>query len=116
MKIYNTLTRQTEDFVPINNNEVRMYSCGPTVYDHAHIGNLSSYIFADTLRRVLKVAEYDVQHVMNLTDIEDKIIRRSRESFPDESPEESLHKLKREYGQLFFYDMTAIGNDTSVMK
>jgi cysteinyl-tRNA synthetase len=67
--LYNTLTREKEEFVPIDAKEVRMYSCGPTVYDHAHIGNLRAYIFADTLERVLKYSGYAVKRVMNITDI-----------------------------------------------
>ena len=58
MKLYNTLTHSVDNFTPLQNNTVRMYSCGPTVYNHAHIGNLSSYIYADTLRRTLKAIGY----------------------------------------------------------
>lgn len=116
MKLHNTLTRKTEDFKPLDGNTVRMYSCGPTVYNHAHIGNLSSYIYADTLRRVLALSDYEVQHVMNLTDVEDKIIRRSQELYPDDSPEDAMSRLTKEYGQLFKDDMVAIGNDTVAMK
>lgn len=116
MKIYNTLTKTAEDFTPLDEHGVRMYSCGPTVYDHAHIGNLSSYVYADTLRRVLLASGYKVQHVMNLTDIEDKIIRRANDRFSGISPKEALHKLTREYGQLFFDDMDAINNDTHAMQ
>jgi cysteinyl-tRNA synthetase len=116
MKIHNTLSRKTEEFKPLHTDDVRVYSCGPTVYDHAHIGNLSSYVFADTLRRVIVASGHKVQHVMNFTDIEDKIIRRSKERYPDDSPEEALRKLTREYGQLFLDDMKAIGNDTKAMK
>jgi len=116
MKLHNTPTRKIEDFVPIDKNKVRIYSCGPTVYNHAHIGNLSSYIYADLLRRVLAAGDLTVQHVMNFTDVEDKIIRTSQERYPDMSPEEALHKLTREYGQLFLDDMEAIGNDTAAMK
>ena len=59
MRLHNTRHHQTEEFTPLNGNQVRMYSCGPTVYNHAHIGNLSSYIYADILRRTLKAAGYD---------------------------------------------------------
>ena len=88
MKIFNTLTRQKEEFKPIDENEVRMYSCGPTVYDYAHIGNLRAYLFMDTLRRVLKYNGYKLKHVMNITDVghltsdadsgEDKMMKASR--------------------------------------
>ena len=69
LKVYNTLTRKKEDFVPINDREVRMYSCGPTVYKYAHIGNLRAYVFMDELRRVLEYDGYKVKSVMNITDV-----------------------------------------------
>jgi cysteinyl-tRNA synthetase len=79
LKFYNTLTRELELFTPIDAGKVRMYTCGPTVYNFAHIGNLRAYTFEDLLRRVLKFAGYEVYHVMNLTDVDDKTIRSSRE-------------------------------------
>ena len=66
---YNTLTRNKEIFNPIKNTEVSMYSCGPTVYSYAHIGNFRTYIFVDTLRRVLEYNGYKMKHVMNITDV-----------------------------------------------
>ncbi|HOZ55072.1 MAG TPA: cysteine--tRNA ligase [Clostridia bacterium] len=69
MKIFNTLTRKKEEFIPIDKKEVRLYSCGPTVYYFAHIGNLRAYLFMDNLRRVLKYNGYDLKHVMNITDV-----------------------------------------------
>ena len=71
MKIYfyNTLTRNKDEFKPINKNEIKMYSCGPTVYYFAHIGNLRAYLFMDTLRRTLKYNGYNLKHVMNITDV-----------------------------------------------
>lgn len=69
LHLYNTLSRAKEEFTPIDGNKVRMYSCGPTVYNHAHIGNLRAYVFADTLERVLKYSGYEVKRVMNITDI-----------------------------------------------
>lgn len=88
MKLYNTLTRKIEEFKPIKANEVRMYSCGPTVYYYAHIGNLRAYLFMDTLRRVLKYNGYHLKHVMNITDVghlvsdaddgEDKMLKAAR--------------------------------------
>ncbi len=74
-KIYNTATRRKEEFIPINKDEVGIYSCGPTVYDVSHIGNLSSFIFADVIRRWLEFLGYKVTSVLNITDVEDKIIR-----------------------------------------
>ncbi len=69
MKLYNTLSRTKEEFVPINDNVVGLYTCGPTVYNYAHIGNLRTYIFEDILRRTLEYNKYDVNHVMNVTDV-----------------------------------------------
>ena len=116
MKLHNTLTRSTEYFAPLYDNRVRVYSCGPTVYDHAHIGNLYSYIFADTLRRTLKIAGYEVNHAMNYTDIDDKTIRRSREQYPDDDPHEALAKLTNHYIMVFLDDMQSVGNDTKALE
>lgn len=69
MKLYNTLTKQVEEFIPIESNVVRMYTCGPTVYDYAHIGNLRTYIFEDVLQKGLEYLGYDVKRVMNITDV-----------------------------------------------
>ncbi len=77
LKFYNTLTKEKEEFIPINKNEVRMYTCGPTVYNYPHIGNYRAYIFGDILKRYLKYSEYTVKHIMNITDIDDKTIRDS---------------------------------------
>jgi len=74
-KIYNTATKKKEEFVPVKRGQVGMYSCGPTVYDVSHIGNLSSFIFADVIRRWLEFLDYKVISVLNVTDVEDKIIR-----------------------------------------
>ena len=69
LKLYNTLTRRKEKFVPIEEGKVRMYTCGPTVYDYAHIGNLRAYIFADILEKSLEYLGYKVKRIMNITDI-----------------------------------------------
>ncbi len=79
MKIYNTLTRKKEEFVPINEKEVRMYSCGPTVYNYFHIGNARPFIIFDTVRRYLEYKGYKVNFVQNFTDIDDKMIKRANE-------------------------------------
>ena len=116
MKLYNTLTRKTGTLRPLKDNHVRMYSCGPTVYDHAHIGNLSAYIFADTLRRTIRqVADFEVTHAMNYTDVDDKTIRRSRERYPDMEPNQALRTLTDEYIKLFLDDMDKIGNATQAL-
>src|SRR3954465_5515149 len=69
MKLYNTLTRTVEDFKPLKPGEVTLYTCGPTVYNYYHIGNLRNAVFNDTLRRALAADGYDVKHVMNITDV-----------------------------------------------
>jgi cysteinyl-tRNA synthetase len=115
MKLYNTLTRSIEPFTPLQDT-VRIYSCGPTVYDHAHIGNLSAYIFADTLRRTLHITGNTMQHAMNYTDVDDKTIRRSRERYPDMEPREALRKLTDTYIDVFLDDMRTIGNDIEAIQ
>lgn len=77
MKIYNTLTRKKEEFVPIDKDNVKMYSCGPTVYDYFHIGNARPFIIFDTMRRYLEYRGYKVTFVQNFTDIDDKMIKRA---------------------------------------
>jgi len=69
IKLYNTLTKEKEEFIPIKKGSVGIYSCGPTVYNHPHIGNIRSYVFADILSRALKYSEYNVKHVINITDV-----------------------------------------------
>ena len=74
LKLYNSLARKKQDFKPLKKNEVTIYSCGPTVYGKPHIGNLSSFLTADLLKRYLEFSSYRVHHVMNLTDVDDKTI------------------------------------------
>jgi cysteinyl-tRNA synthetase len=98
-KIYNTLTRSIEVFNPIKKGEVGMYTCGPTVYDYAHIGNFRAYIVSDLLKRYLKYKGYRVKQVMNLTDVDDKTIRNSREQgIP-------LQRYTAKYKKAFFEDL-----------
>ena len=78
-RLYNTLSRQVEPFAPSDGETVRMYSCGPTVYNRAHLGNFRTFIFVDLLRRALALGGWRVQQVMNLTDVDDKIIKRAAE-------------------------------------
>lgn len=80
LRIYNTLTRIKEDFQTLEEGKVRMYVCGPTVYDNAHVGHAMSSIVFDIIRRYLEYRGYVVKHVMNFTDVDDKIIRRANES------------------------------------
>src|ERR1039457_1407513 len=77
IRFYNTLSGKIEDFRPIDDKRVRMYACGPTVYDYGHIGNFRTFIAVDLLYRFLRQSGYDVRYVMNITDVEDKIIRNS---------------------------------------
>ena len=79
MKIYNTLSRQKEEFVPIDKNEVKMYACGPTVYDYIHVGNARPAMVFDVMRRYLEFRGYKVKFVQNFTDIDDKMIKRANE-------------------------------------
>src|SRR5512145_472321 len=82
LKLFNTLTRKVEDFTPLDaaGRQVGMYCCGPTVYDFAHIGNWRTFVFGDLVRRYLQFNGYEVRHVMNITDVEDKIIKRVQET------------------------------------
>src|SRR5262247_1733093 len=82
LKLFNTLSRSLEEFVPLDprGKSVGMYCCGPTVYDFGHIGNFRTFVFSDLVRRYLEFKGYGVRHVMNVTDVEDKIIARVREA------------------------------------
>jgi cysteinyl-tRNA synthetase len=77
LRLYNTLSQQLEEFSPARDNTVRMYSCGPTVYDYAHIGNFRTFTFVDLLRKWLRANGFQLNHVMNVTDVDDKIIRNA---------------------------------------
>ena len=113
---YNTLTRKKELFKPINEKEVRIYSCGPTVYKDATIGNMRTSIFQDVLRRVLRYNGYKLKHAMNITDVghlvsdgdegEDKMVKSAREEH--KSPEE----IAKHYTKLFFDDLKALNLET----
>lgn len=105
LKLFNTLSRKTEDFQPLADKKVGLYSCGPTVYNYAHIGNLSAYIFVDLLKRYLRYRGYAVKHVMNLTDVDDKTIRGAKQAG------ESLHDFTEKYAQAFFADLQALNID-----
>src|SRR6476469_4454363 len=77
LRFYNTLSQQLEEFSPARDNTVRMYTCGPTVYDYAHIGNFRTFTFVDLLRKCLRANNFNLDHVMNITDVDDKIIRNA---------------------------------------
>lgn len=112
LKVYNTLTRKKEDFVPIDEKCVRMYSCGPTVYSYAHIGNLRTYVFMDIIRRVLKYDGYKIKGVMNITDVghllsdgdegEDKMAKAAREQ------KKTPWEIAAYYTDVFFKDIEAL--------
>ena len=80
LNLYNSLTRSKEVFKPNKNGKVSMYTCGPTVYDVSHIGNFRTFIFEDLLKRWLMHLGYEVKHVMNITDVDDKTIKKSMDS------------------------------------
>jgi cysteinyl-tRNA synthetase len=103
MKLYNTLTQKKETFVPIEAGKVRMYSCGPTVYNYFHIGNARPFIVFDVLRRFLEYTGYEVTFIQNFTDVDDKIINRSHEE--GISPGDVSEKYIQEY----FTDADALG-------
>ncbi|NJE31079.1 cysteine--tRNA ligase [Thermococcus sp. 18S1] len=102
IRVYNTLTKQKEEFRPLRDGEVRMYVCGPTVYDYTHLGHARTYVAFDVIRRYLEHRGYSVLVVMNFTDIDDKIIRRANET--GEDPKELAEKFLR----LFLEDMEAL--------
>ena len=103
MQFYNTLNRKKEEFQPLEKGKVKLYTCGPTVYDFAHIGNLRAFLFEDILRRYLEFEGLQVLHVMNITDIDDKTIRRSQEE------KRPLFDFTEEYTQAFFDDLNELG-------
>ncbi|MCT4593932.1 MAG: cysteine--tRNA ligase [Anaeromicrobium sp.] len=103
MKIYNTLTRQKEEFKPLDEKEIKIYACGPTVYNYFHIGNARPFVVFDTLRRYLQYRGHNVKFVQNFTDVDDKIINKAREE--GISPK----KLSEKYINEYFQDADAIG-------
>ena len=102
LRFYNTLSQSVEEFVPLHGNEVRMYTCGPTVYNYAHIGNLRTFTFEDVLRRWLGVRGYKLNHVMNITDVEDKIIRNAA------AQGKSIYEYTDTYYRAFLEDIAAL--------
>ena len=99
MQLHNTLSRKKEEFSPIDKNQVQMYTCGPTVYNYAHIGNYRAYISADILKRVFLYGGYKVKHIMNLTDVDDKTIRDSQKEG------KGLKEFTEFYAEKFFEDI-----------
>lgn len=114
MKLYNSLTRKKEDFVPLRAGQVGMYSCGPTVYDKIHIGNLRAFITADLLQRSLRQLDGAVLNwVMNITDIDDKIIARLARDYPGVDPEVARARLTKHFTEVFLHDITQVGINQS---
>ena len=102
LKLFNTLSHSIQEFAPLNPPKVGMYCCGPTVYDFAHIGNWRTFVFGDLVRRYLEFKGFAVTHVMNITDVEDKIIRRVRET------KTSLREFTGKYEAAFFEDLKTL--------
>ena len=114
MKIYNTLTRKIEEFVPWHENKVGFYTCGPTVYHYAHIGNMRNYIGHDILDKTLRYLGYDVTRVMNITDVghltsdsdsgDDKMVKSAKEEH------KTVMDIARFYTDAFFHDFELLNN------
>jgi len=98
LRFYNTLSQEVEEFTPASDNTVRMYTCGPTVYDFAHIGNFRTFTFVDLLRKVLRANGFQLNHVMNITDVDDKIIRNAV------AQHQSLDQYTKIYTEAFLED------------
>src|SRR5258708_39238047 len=103
LRLFNTLSGKIEEFRPLVDNQVRMYACGPTVYDYGHIGNFRSFVAVDLLRRFFRQSGYKVRNVMNITDVDDKIIRNSARDGV------SVQQYTAKYVQAFREDAAMIG-------
>ena len=103
IRVYNSVTRKKEEFVPVNGSKVGIYACGPTVYDYFHIGNARIFIVFDVIRRYLQWRGYDVTYVQNFTDIDDKMIKRAEELGI------TVAELAERYIQAYFEDAAALG-------
>src|SRR5579885_3147673 len=102
LRFYNTLTQDLQDFESQDGKTVRMYTCGPTVYNYVHIGNFRTFTFQDILRRWLKHRGYELNHVMNITDVEDKIILNAAKQ------KKSIDEYTAGYAEAFFEDSAAL--------
>src|SRR6195256_1357455 len=103
LRLFNTLSSQIEDFRPLRDDGVRMYACGPTVYDFGHIGNFRTFVAVDLLRRYFRQSGYKVRHVMNLTDVDDKIIRNAARDGV------SVRQYTEKFEKAFLKDAAMIG-------
>ncbi len=102
LRFYNTLTKKKEEFIPLKNGKVGLYTCGPTVYDYAHLGNFRAYIFEDLLHRYLEYKGYQVTQVMNITDVDDKTIKGAKEKGT------TLSEYTKKYEEAFFEDIETL--------
>ncbi len=102
LRLYNTLSGKVEDFAPAVDNTVRMYACGPTVYDYGHIGNFRTFVAVDILRRFLRQSGFQLQHVMNITDVDDKIIRNAARD------KKTVQEYTKKYEDAFLEDMASL--------
>lgn len=114
MKLYNSLTKKVEEVIPVKEGELSIYSCGPTVYNNAHIGNLMSYIVADTIARVARISGLSVNHVMNITDVDDKTIAASDcYKCPDKNHNAWLKNYTDKYTEVFYNDLESLNINRS---
>jgi len=109
LHLYNTLSGEVEEFRPLEDNQVRMYACGPTVYDYGHIGNLRTFIAVDILRRFLRQSGYNIRHVMNITDVDDKIIRNSAKAGV------SVKQYTAKYEKAFLEDISTLNIEQPIL-
>jgi cysteinyl-tRNA synthetase len=109
LRLYNTLSAKIEEFRPLEDRQVRMYACGPTVYDYGHIGNFRTFIAVDILRRFLRQSGYQVRHVMNITDVDDKIIRNAARDGV------SVRQYTAKYEKAFLEDAAALNIEQPIL-
>src|SRR6202021_1783465 len=109
LPLYNTMSGRIEEFHPLRDNEVRMYACGPTVYDYGHIGNFRTFVAVDLLRRFLRQSEFKIHHVMNITDVDDKIIRNAARDGV------TVQQYTAKYEKAFLEDSAMVGIEQPIL-
>ncbi len=109
LQLYNTLSSTIDEFRPLNSGEVRMYSCGPTVYDYGHIGNFRTFVAVDILQRFLRQSGYQVRYVMNITDVDDRIIRNAARDGV------SVRQYTAKYEKAFLEDSAALNIEKPIL-
>src|SRR3989344_1239865 len=102
LKVYNTLKREKEEFKPLKDKKINLFVCGPTVYDYSHIGHAKTYLQFDLIAKYLRYKKYKVFYLQNITDIDDKIIKRAKEL------NISFDKLAKEYEKYYYEDMNSL--------